>query len=101
MGRGGGLNLSIPFLFVKTIEIVIRLRTVSNIFLSNIFEDMGIFAFLIDRLTGIKLLISGAQHFPIAVDLKKWEGGGRVITKVRVHTGVPFFTPLDFCMISS
>ena len=78
MGRGGGLNLSIPFLFVKTIEIVIRLRTVSNIFLSNIFEDMGIFAFLIDRLTGIKLLISGAQHFPIAVDLKKmggrWEG---------------------------
>ena len=29
---GKGLNLSIPFLFVKTIEKVIRLRSVLNLF---------------------------------------------------------------------
>ena len=40
---GGGLNLFIPCLFVKTIAIVIRLRLVSKLFLRNCFEDIGIF----------------------------------------------------------
>ena len=40
---GGGLNLSPLFLFVKTIEKVIRLCTVLIFFLSGSFEDMGIF----------------------------------------------------------
>ena len=40
---GGGLNLFIPCLFVKTIEIVIRLRLVLKLFLRSCFEDIGIF----------------------------------------------------------
>ena len=40
-GRGGGVESTFPFLFVKTIEKVIRLCTVLIFFLSGSFEDMG------------------------------------------------------------
>ena len=42
--EGGGVKSTpAPFLFVKTIEKVIRLCTVLIFFLSGSFEDMGIF----------------------------------------------------------
>ena len=40
---GGGVESIRPYLFVKTIEKVIRLFTVLIFFLSGIFEVMGIF----------------------------------------------------------
>ena len=44
MGRGGGEAIPPPFLFVKTIEKVIRLCTVLMFyFLNGSFEEMGIF----------------------------------------------------------
>ena len=40
---GGGIESITPFLFVKTIEKVIRLCTVLICYLISSFEDMGIF----------------------------------------------------------
>ena len=63
---GGGSNLFIAFLFVKTIETVIRLNTVLIYFLRSSFKDIDFFP----KYQG--------QQFPQGCDLKKNQNlGGR------------------------
>ena len=74
------MNLSIPFLFAKTIENVIRIRTVLTFFGKVVLKIWVFFA--------KDENIRGNNFQKMLIKKQIWEGRGLGITKIRVHTKV-------------